>query len=131
VSLSAGVYFQITNFLKEISGSHGSDDVDIGFLRITVTPYGFLSIYTNVLERHTEDQIEWGPGRLLPSDSAPVLQYGSRPSSDFIAKVLAVQPPPSLCNTKHNFSLSLLFLHKSRKRTRLKTTVKSRFVVSV
>jgi hypothetical protein len=44
-----------------------------------------------------------GPGRLLPSDSAVVLQYGSGPSSDFLAKTLGVDTP------KHSFIFN--FLH--------------------
>jgi hypothetical protein len=41
-----------------------------------------------------------GPGRLLPSDSAPVLQYGSGPSSGFLAKILGVDTPPFLWKTQ-------------------------------
>jgi hypothetical protein len=37
-----------------------------------------------------------GPGRLLPSDLAPILQYGSRPPSDFLAKILGVDTSPFL-----------------------------------
>jgi hypothetical protein len=56
-----------------------------------------------------------GPGRLKPSDSAPVLQYGSGPSSDFLAKILGVVNPPFLCNTQFYFPLSSLLLHKDRR----------------
>jgi hypothetical protein len=34
-----------------------------------------------------------GPGRLKPSESAPVLQYGSGPSSDFLAKISGIDTP--------------------------------------
>jgi hypothetical protein len=39
-----------------------------------------------------------GPGRLKPSNSAPVLQYGSRPSYDFLAKIFVVDTPLFLFN---------------------------------
>jgi hypothetical protein len=55
------------------------------------------------------------PGRLLPSDSAPVLQYGSEPSSDILAKTLGVDTPLFLCNTQSCFSRSLLLFHTYRK----------------
>jgi hypothetical protein len=48
-----------------------------------------------------------GPCRLLPSDSAPVLKYGSGPSSDFLAKIVNVDTPLFLCNTQFYFSPSL------------------------
>jgi hypothetical protein len=51
-----------------------------------------------------------GPGRLLTSDLALVLQYGSGTSSDFLAKILGVDTPLFLCNTKFYFSLSSLLL---------------------
>jgi hypothetical protein len=53
-----------------------------------------------------------GPGRLLSSDLALVLQYDSGPPSDFLAKILGVDTPLFLCNTQFYFSLSLLLLHK-------------------
>jgi hypothetical protein len=40
-----------------------------------------------------------GPGQLKPSDSSPVLQYVSGPSSDFLAKILGVETLYFLCNT--------------------------------
>jgi hypothetical protein len=52
-----------------------------------------------------------GPSRLLPSDSAPILQYGNGPSSDFLAKILGVDTPPLLWKTQFYFSLVSLFLH--------------------
>jgi hypothetical protein len=55
------------------------------------------------------------PGRLKPSDSAPVLQYGSGPSSDFLAKILPVDTLLFPCNSRFNFPLPSLLLHKSRK----------------
>jgi hypothetical protein len=51
-----------------------------------------------------------GPGRLLPSDSASVLKYGSGHSSDFLDKMLSVD---SLWFVIYDFN------HKSRKRTAL------------
>jgi hypothetical protein len=39
------------------------------------------------------------PGRLLPSDLAPILQYGNRPPSDFLAKILGVDTSPFLFHT--------------------------------
>jgi hypothetical protein len=51
-----------------------------------------------------------GPGRLKPSDSAPVLQCGSGLSSDFLAKVLVVYTPLFLYNTQFNFPISLLLV---------------------
>jgi hypothetical protein len=52
-----------------------------------------------------------GPGRLLPSDSALVLKYGSGSSSDFLAKILSVDTPPFLWKTQFYFPLSSLLLH--------------------
>jgi hypothetical protein len=43
------------------------------------------------------------PGRLLPSDSGPVLQYVSGPSSGFLAKILGVDTPPFLWKRKGLF----------------------------
>jgi hypothetical protein len=60
-----------------------------------------------------------GPGRLKHSDSAPVLQYGSGPSSDFLAKILGVDTALFLCNTLFYFLLSSLLHHTSRKRRTL------------
>jgi hypothetical protein len=40
-----------------------------------------------------------GPGRLKPSDSPPVLQYGSGPSPDILAKILCVDTLPFIFNT--------------------------------
>jgi hypothetical protein len=57
-----------------------------------------------------------GPSQLLPSDSAPVLQYGSGPSSDFLAKIFGVDTPRFLCSTQFYFPLSSLLLCKSSKR---------------
>jgi hypothetical protein len=54
-----------------------------------------------------------GPGPLLPSDSAPVLQYGSGPSSDFLAKISGVDNSLFLCNTRFYFPLPSLLLCKS------------------
>jgi hypothetical protein len=49
-----------------------------------------------------------GPGRLLPSDLAPILQYGSRPPSDFLVKILGVDTSPFLWNTRFYFTRSYL-----------------------
>jgi hypothetical protein len=49
-----------------------------------------------------------GPGRLLSSDLAPILQYGSRPPSDFLAKILGVDTSPFLWNTRFYFTRSYL-----------------------
>jgi hypothetical protein len=49
-----------------------------------------------------------GPGRLLPSDLAPILQYGSRPPSDFLAKILGVDNSPFVWNTRFYFTRSYL-----------------------
>jgi hypothetical protein len=38
------------------------------------------------------------PGRLLPSDLAPVLLCGGGPSSDFLAKILGVDTSLFVCN---------------------------------
>jgi hypothetical protein len=54
--------------------------------------------------------------RLLPSNSTPVLQYGSGSSSDFLAKILGVHTLLFLCNTQLCFSLSLPLLCMSSKR---------------
>jgi hypothetical protein len=51
-----------------------------------------------------------GPGQLLPCDSDPVLQYGSGPSSDFLAKILGVDTPLFLWKTQFYFLLSSLLL---------------------
>jgi hypothetical protein len=45
-----------------------------------------------------------GPGQLSPSDSAPVLQYGSGPS-DYQAKILGVDTALFLRNMQLYFSL--------------------------
>jgi hypothetical protein len=47
-----------------------------------------------------------GTGRLLPSDLAPILQYSSRPPSDFLAKILGVDTSPFLWNTRFYFTRS-------------------------
>jgi hypothetical protein len=57
-----------------------------------------------------------GHSQLLPSDLAPVLQYGSGPSSDFLAKILGVNTPHFFHITQFYFPLSSLLLHKSHKR---------------
>jgi hypothetical protein len=49
-----------------------------------------------------------GPGRLLPSDLAPILQYGSRPPYDSLAKILGVDTSPFLWNTRFYFARSYL-----------------------
>jgi hypothetical protein len=49
-----------------------------------------------------------GPGRLLPSDLAPILQYGNRPPSDSLAKILGVDTSPFLWNTRFYFTRSYL-----------------------
>jgi hypothetical protein len=54
-----------------------------------------------------------GPGRLLPSDLAPILQYGSRPPSDFLAKILGVDTSPFLWNTRFYFTRSYLSVYIS------------------
>jgi hypothetical protein len=53
------------------------------------------------------------PGRLWPSDMAPVLQYGSRPFSDFLAKILGVNTSAFACNTQFYFTHFPLLLRKS------------------
>jgi hypothetical protein len=52
-----------------------------------------------------------GPGRLLYSNLAPVLQYCSGLSSVFLAKILGVDTPPFLWTTQFYFPLSSLLLH--------------------
>jgi hypothetical protein len=52
-----------------------------------------------------------GPSWLLPSDSAPVLQYGSGPFCDFLAKIFGVHTPPFLWKMQFYFPLSSLLLH--------------------
>jgi hypothetical protein len=44
-------------------------------------------------------------GRLKPFDSSPVLQYGSGPSPEFLAKILSVNTLLFLCNTRFYFPL--------------------------
>jgi hypothetical protein len=60
-----------------------------------------------------------GPGRLLPSNSAMVMQHGSAPSSYFLSITLGVSTSPFLHNTQFYFSLSPLFCCKSHKRNHL------------
>jgi hypothetical protein len=48
------------------------------------------------------------PERLLLSELAPILKYGSGPSHDFLAKILRV-----LCNTQFYFPVSSLLVLKS------------------
>jgi hypothetical protein len=43
---------------------------------------------------------------------APVLKYGSGPSSDFLAKMLGVDTPPFPWKTQFHLLLSLLLLHR-------------------
>jgi hypothetical protein len=57
-----------------------------------------------------------GPGCLLPSDLAPVLQHGSVFSYDFLAKILGVETPLFLRNTQLYFPLSSLLLHTTHKK---------------
>jgi hypothetical protein len=59
-----------------------------------------------------------GPGQLKPSNLAPVLQYGSGPSSDFLAKILGVDTPLFLCNTQFYLPLYPLLVRKSHERRR-------------
>jgi hypothetical protein len=56
-----------------------------------------------------------GPGRLKSSNSAPVLQYGSGLSSDFLAKMWSTDTPLFLCNTQFYFPLPSLKVCKSLK----------------
>jgi hypothetical protein len=49
--------------------------------------------------RNWAEALTRGSRRLEPSDSAPVLQYGGGPSSDFLDKILGVDYPLFLCNT--------------------------------
>jgi hypothetical protein len=44
-----------------------------------------------------------GPGRLLPSDLSPVLQCGSGPSSDFLAKITYVWYAAKLITSREGF----------------------------
>jgi hypothetical protein len=53
------------------------------------------------------------PGWLLPSDSALILQCGSGPSTDFLAKILGVDSQQFLCNMQFYFPLSSLRVRKS------------------
>jgi hypothetical protein len=53
---------------------------------------------------------------LLCSDTALVLQYGSGPSSDFLAKILGLDTSWFLCNIQFYFPLSTLLVCKSSKR---------------
>jgi hypothetical protein len=57
-----------------------------------------------------------GTWSILPSDLALVLQYGSGPSSDFLAKILGVDTPLLLYSTQFDFPLSSQLLQKSCKR---------------
>jgi hypothetical protein len=52
---------------------------------------------------------------MCPSWQAPDLQYGNRPTSDVLAKILRVDIPPFLCKTQLYFSHSSLSLNKSYK----------------
>jgi hypothetical protein len=53
------------------------------------------------------------PNQLLPSNLTVILQYGSRPSSDFLAKILGVHTSPFVWNKQFYFTRSSLLLHKS------------------
>jgi hypothetical protein len=56
-----------------------------------------------------------GTQSLLPSDFTLVLQYGSGPSSDFLAKILDVNTPLFLYNAQFYLSYSSLLHCKSHK----------------
>jgi hypothetical protein len=56
-----------------------------------------------------------GPHQWKPSDSALVLQDGSVPFYDFLARILGVGTPLFLFNIEFYFSLSSLLVHKSHK----------------
>jgi hypothetical protein len=69
-----------------------------------------------------------GPRWLLPSNSAPGLQYGSGPFwpfSDFLAKILGADTPPFLWKKQFYFPLSSLLLHT------LVTCIKSLHLFSI
>jgi hypothetical protein len=55
---------------------------------------------------------------LKPSDSAPVFQRVSEPSSGFLTKILGVETPLFLCNTQFYFPPLSLLLHKSHRSER-------------
>jgi hypothetical protein len=58
-------------------------------------------IIVKVLLRQTT--LTRGSGRFIAPDSALVLQYGSGPSSDFLAKILDINTPLFLLNTQFHF----------------------------
>jgi hypothetical protein len=79
----------------------------------TLTPYLFNVLLNSILpSAHIILQVVFvankRTSRLLPSDSAPVLQCGCGPSSDFLGKILGVDTPLFLCNTQFYSPLSLL-----------------------
>jgi hypothetical protein len=69
--------------------------------------YSCLFVFDSAAASYT---LTRGPSPLKPSDSAPVLQYCSGLSSNFLTKILDIDTPLFLFNTQFYFSLSLLFI---------------------
>jgi hypothetical protein len=77
---------------------------------------------------HTHNELTRGPSRLVPSEIAPVLQYGSGPSSHFLAKILGVDSLLFLCNTQFYFPLSSQLLLSPAKEAYLEFTIVAQLV---
>jgi hypothetical protein len=76
--------------------------------------YSCLFMFKSAVARYN---LARGPGQLKSSNLALVLQYGSGPSPNFLAKILGVITSLFLCKTPFYFSLSSLLIpkpHKSR-----------------
>jgi hypothetical protein len=68
-----------------------------------------------------------GPGQLLPSYSASVLQYGSGSFSVFLVQILGVDTPLFLHNAEFSLSCSLLLCKRSHTYVDCKISVGSMF----
>jgi hypothetical protein len=69
---------------------------------------------TNIRTQHVQIRNKTftrGNDWLIPSDWAPVLQHGSGPSCDFLAKLLSTDTAPFSWRTQFYFLLSSLLLH--------------------
>jgi hypothetical protein len=81
----------------------------------------------NVKRKHTPERstTERRPSKLVPSDTAPVLQFGSGTSSPSWPNILGVNTSLFLCSIQFYFSHSLLLCCKSHKRDILLLTAKA------
>jgi hypothetical protein len=71
------------------------------------------------VQRQVKTPLRMRPRRLEPCDADPALQYGSRTSCDFLAKILGAHAP-LFQNTKFYFPLFSLLVRKSHKKDALK-----------